>query len=223
MPRRLALPSLAVLLAGLAVAPLAQGCGDSSGDGVTIIGNQKTLLLVSPPTLPIGRSGTAYAYMLQASGGSPPFTWALLSGTFPQGITLAPGTGQLSGTPTMPGELARARLRVFDQKGAFREDDFLLPIEKELVITTPATLGGARVNLPYLEQLASTGGSLPVTWSVPSTTTLPPGFVLNRLVGHLVGQPTAAGVFTFQLTATDTANEAGQASATKSFTITVAP
>lgn len=221
MPRSVALSSLALLVAALALAPLAQGCGDS--EGFRVLGNQQTLLMVSPPTLPTGRAGTAYAYMMQASGGRPPFSWSLLTGTLPQGITLAAGTGQLSGTPTLPGELARSRLRVIDQDGAFLERDFLLPIEKELVITTPSTLGAARKNVSYLEQLSTTGGSLPVTWAVTSGSALPPGFVLNRLTGQLVGQPTADGFFTFLLTATDTANEAGQASATKSFTINVAP
>lgn len=213
-----ALPRLALLALGL-LAPLAQGCGDS--DGFRLGGQATNLTLVTGPTLPIGRSGTTYATTLQAAGGRPPYSWTLLTGALPKGITLVPTTGQLGGPPTVAGEVARFRIRVIDQDGAYLEQDFLLAIEKELVITTTSPLGGARVNVSYLQQLASTGGTLPVTWSVPSSSVLPPGFVLNRLTGQLVGQPTKSGTFSFLLTATDTANESGQASATKSFDITV--
>ncbi len=210
------LPSLA-LLAALGL--LAQGCGDS--DGFRLGGTSTNLTLVTGPTLPLGRRGTTYATTLQAAGGRPPYSWSLLTGALPQGITLVPTTGQLGGPPVLAGEVARFRVRVIDQDGAFLEQDFLLAVEKELVVTTPSPLGGARVNVSYLQQLASSGGTLPVTWSVPSSSVLPPGFVLNRLTGQLVGQPTKSGFYSFQLTATDTANEAGQAQATKSFDINV--
>ena len=40
---------------------------------------------------------------LTASGGTPPYTWALTSGKLPDGLSLAPATGVISGTPTAIG------------------------------------------------------------------------------------------------------------------------
>lgn len=50
-------------------------------------------------SLPNGTVGTAYTTTLQAGGGTPPYTWSV-TGTLPAGLTLDPGTGIISGTPT---------------------------------------------------------------------------------------------------------------------------
>lgn len=47
-------------------------------------------------------NGTAYAYTFAASGDPAP-TFAVTSGALPPGLTLNPGTGELSGTPTAGG------------------------------------------------------------------------------------------------------------------------
>jgi hypothetical protein len=46
--------------------------------------------------------GTPYSQTLAASGGTPPYTWALLSGGFPDGLSLS-ASGQITGTPTASG------------------------------------------------------------------------------------------------------------------------
>jgi hypothetical protein len=53
-------------------------------------------------TLPIATVGVPYTYTLQATGGLPPYTYALTAGSLPAGITLQPD-GTISGTPTTPG------------------------------------------------------------------------------------------------------------------------
>jgi len=40
-----------------------------------------------------------YDETLMASGGKPPYTWAITSGNLPSGLTLDPGTGDITGTP----------------------------------------------------------------------------------------------------------------------------
>lgn len=52
--------------------------------------------------LPAATSGTAYSASIAASGGTPPYGFALASGELPPGVTLG-SDGSLSGTPTASG------------------------------------------------------------------------------------------------------------------------
>src|SRR5205085_2299956 len=67
-----------------------------------------TLIVVCPPvtvlpaTLPDGASGVAYSQLISATGGIAPHTFAITSGTLPDGVTLST-TGLLSGTLTSAG------------------------------------------------------------------------------------------------------------------------
>src|SRR4029077_3315310 len=70
--------------------------------------NGTTTLTVQPPggvtitttQLPVGVKSVAYSATLAAIGGSSPYVWSIASGTLPAGLTLASGTGVISGTPT---------------------------------------------------------------------------------------------------------------------------
>jgi len=60
-------------------------------------------LLITTTSLPAGTKSTAYSQTLVASGGTTPYTWSILSGSLPDGLTLASSTGVISGTPTETG------------------------------------------------------------------------------------------------------------------------
>ena len=59
---------------------------------------------ISPPltittnSLPAGSVNAPYSQTLQASGGAPPYTWSVISGGLPIGLTLNGSTGEISGT-----------------------------------------------------------------------------------------------------------------------------
>jgi hypothetical protein len=53
-----------------------------------------------------GNVGVFYTNALVASGGTPPYTYSLVSGSFPSGVTLNSSTGVISGIPTNSGSFS---------------------------------------------------------------------------------------------------------------------
>ncbi len=60
-------------------------------------------LSVVTATLPGASIGRDYSASLVASGGTVPYTWSVSAGSLPNGLTLDPTTGAISGTPTTVG------------------------------------------------------------------------------------------------------------------------
>ncbi len=61
------------------------------------------LTITTSSPLPAGIAGSPYSQTLTASGGTPPYSWSIIAGALPAGLTLASSTGVLSGTPSGPG------------------------------------------------------------------------------------------------------------------------
>ncbi|WP_350339209.1 Ig domain-containing protein [Geomonas sp. Red32] len=85
-----------------------------------------------------------------------------------------------------------------------------------LAITTGALPGGS-VGTPYSQAINAAGGKPPYSWSI-SAGTLPPGLAIDAGSGTVSGTPTAAGTSSFTVRVVD----ASQASATQSYSLTVA-
>lgn len=64
------------------------------------IGTSLTILCNDPPN---GTVGIMYTHNLEVYGGTPPYSFALVGGTLPPGLTLNTSTGNISGTPTLSG------------------------------------------------------------------------------------------------------------------------
>jgi hypothetical protein len=51
--------------------------------------------------LPAGQAGVAYSQALAATGGTGAYTWSVISGRLPAGLSLNTSTGVISGTPAV--------------------------------------------------------------------------------------------------------------------------
>jgi Putative Ig domain len=60
-------------------------------------------LLITTTSLPAGTKSSAYSQTLAATGGTTPYTWSVLSGSLPTGLSIAGSTGVISGTPSATG------------------------------------------------------------------------------------------------------------------------
>ena len=74
------------------------GCPSSGGGG-----DSTPTFAVSTTSAGFGVVGNAYTSTLTATGGTAPFTWTRFGGVLPAGLSLNPGTGVVSGTPTAAG------------------------------------------------------------------------------------------------------------------------
>ena len=89
-------------------------------------------------------------------------------------------------------------------------------------VFTPSSLPDAQYGAPYSNQtLSVTGGTAPYTFSV-SGGNLPPGMSLSA-DGILSGTPTAAGAYSFTITALDNSPSPGPYTGDQAYTMTVDP
>ena len=58
---------------------------------------------ITTTALPSGTQGAAYTATLTATGGTTPYSWSIVSGSLPAGLTLESSTGVISGTPSGSG------------------------------------------------------------------------------------------------------------------------
>ncbi len=149
--------------------------------------------------LPDATVSQPYRVTLAASGGSPAYSWHLVQGSLPAGLTLS-SAGELSGTPSTPG-LVTFTLEVRDSAGqaALR----LLGVDVRASGFTLATsaLPDAYLGGEYAAPLAASGGTAPYTWVLASGA-LPSGVRLGA-EGRLSGTPVAPGTFTVTLSVHD--------------------
>jgi hypothetical protein len=155
-------------------------------------------LEITTTSLPKCVEGQSYNTTLSAQGGVQPYTWALINGTLPAGLSLS-SNGIISGTPTQSGSFA-FEIQVRDSQQNTASKAFALSVIPKLVVETK-TLPPAVVNKPYSKPLSAQGGVTPYSWSLVSGT-LPAGLSLSSN-GTISGTPTQTGTFTFTVRCTD--------------------
>ena len=175
----------------------------AAGELVTINQASGCPINVSPANLGAGQIGTNYNQQFTQSGGIGGITWSVSSGSLPPGLMLNPGTGLLSGIPTVPGTFGfTVRATDSSPNGCYGETPYMLVINcQSLSITTatlPNTVAGAAYNQP---PLVLSGGSGQIDWTI-SAGALPTGLSLHPTSGVVSGVATVTGPFNFTVRAT---------------------
>jgi len=205
--------SAAVIPATSGTFTYALTCGGMESGSATVVVGTTPTLLVSTGSLANGEVAAGYSQTLAASGGIPPYTWSITSGSLPPGLALAPSTGAISGTPTTAGTESFVA-QVADSAATPNKATASLEISiaPEPPAVTTATLPNGLVHSAYSATLEAEYGVPPYTWSI-LTGALPAGLSLSPSTGVISGTPTAAGTssFTVKVADSETAPAAGEA------------
>jgi len=184
-----------------------------------------------------------YSYYLNAEGGVPPYTWSIIEGSLPPGLTLDPVWGHISGTPTTPGTYHFTLMVADNQLDPCCD---IQEVKKMLIFDDPVIVNDSfppgQIGLFYRQMPKGEGGICQgftlagdrvYTW-ILAEGGLPPGLSLTTVLveasgGGLIpvfeirGFPTSAGLYEFTLTMQDTAPPPPVHFNSKSFSIFVPP
>ncbi len=177
-------------------------------------------LTITTTNLPAGIVGNSYTQYLAGSGGKPPYSWSLASGSLPPGLSLSnngtDGAGAvIMGTLTTVGNF-NFTVRLADSAATFATQPYALPVETQLNINADSSLPFARQGTFYSQTLTATGGTPPYSWSMSPAASA--GLSLST-AGVISGMPTTAGDQFLLVTVTD----ANAISSVRSFTLTINP
>ena len=181
-----------------------------------------TPVQITTSSVPAGQVGVAYSTMIQATGGTTPYSWTITSGALPAGLTLSAGTGIISGTPTASGSFSFTA-KVTDSTSptaqtATKAFNLTIAAAPNPVQITTNSLPSAQVSSSYSTTLAASNGTTPYSWSITSGS-LPAGLTLTAATGAISGTPTTAGTSSFTAKVTDSGSPATSASASLSITV----
>jgi hypothetical protein len=142
-------------------------------------------LSITSSVLPVGQVAQAYSAQLTATGGVAPYTWSLIAGALPSGVTLN-ATGVLAGTPRNAATTG-ATYRVADSRGTS-----VTQVLSIAVAPKPNTSPGP------LEAISGTEGAgrISLAWAMP----LSDGG--NRITGFQVQQSVNGTTWTTLITTT---------------------
>ncbi|MDH3510984.1 MAG: multicopper oxidase domain-containing protein [Gammaproteobacteria bacterium] len=91
---------------------------DNDCDGTIDIADTDCQPQITTTFLPATKVGRSYNQTVVAVGGTVPYTWTVISGFLPSGLSLNSSTGVISGTTTSGGYIATFTVQVTDNLGA---------------------------------------------------------------------------------------------------------
>ena len=159
---------------------------------------------ILPFALPHGTVNAPYPLIqLEASGGTPPYTWSVTP-PLPSGLSLnLLGPGILSGTPLMPTSPTLYRFHIMDSS---RPNALIGTLTRRLAVHDTLQIDHGQPDDPviptgtvghaYRTTLSASGGSGPGTyqWSMSPSLSPAPGLTLGAS-GEIHGTPLTAGTF----------------------------
>ena len=185
-----------------------------------------TQLAITTISLGYGTSGSGYSAILNASGGTPSYTWSISSGSLPPGLTLS-SAGVISGTPTASGT------STFTVSVADSESPVKTATQQESITVTTynSTGGGAQIYVYPQAPVAPRGSYQTVTAVVTgvndkTVTWSSDGGTIVGTNPCVVNEPCTVALYTttpgtYHLTAKSNANSSVIAGST--ITITASP
>jgi hypothetical protein len=113
------------------------------------------LPFIAAVLLPSANAGTTYSQSVSTNGGTAPFSWSIVYGALPPGLSLGTSTGTISGTP-IEGGTWYFELQVTDAAGVAVQQPFL-----SIEVYPNSTAGNPVpfLNQPLVPDTVSPGGS----------------------------------------------------------------
>ncbi|MBA4312779.1 MAG: hypothetical protein C0417_09135 [Chlorobiaceae bacterium] len=170
-------------------------------------------ITLTPTSLSNGIQNNYYNQTITATGGVSPYSYSVLSGALPNGITLASG-GNLSGTPTVRGQFIFTATAT-DANLCTGSREYSLTIDCPNITIAPTILPDDSISKFYSQIMTASGGTSPYSFTMISGN-LPDGLTLSS-DGIVSGTLSYAGTFNFTINATD----ANDCSGTRAYTVSV--
>jgi sugar lactone lactonase YvrE len=178
--------------------------------------------VISSKILVAGQSATSFT-PVTGGGGTGTLTY---TASLPTGLTIAPSTGAITGTPASAGGPSTITVMVTDTNLAHASNTFTLAVDNAVTATAlvppskTVTIGQSSTNFPLVTPGGGTGS---FSYSI-SPTTVPTGMSFSASTGRITLAPTAGattGSTIYSVTVTDT--DSVSTTANNVFTLTVEP
>jgi hypothetical protein len=201
----------------------------STGTGAPFSASFPMSFTVAPPTVVVAPASFSapnlavpFSQTFTASGGTSPFNYSIATGALPAGLTLS-ATGVLSGIPTAGGTFNFTVKATDSSTGAgpySGTQSYSVTIAAPTLTIVQVTLPVAADAIAYAQQLSTTGGTAPYTYSITSGA-LPTGITLSS-TGLISGTSTVTpAAFNVTIKSVDSSSGTGPFNTTRAYTLTL--
>jgi hypothetical protein len=176
---------------------------------LTISASVPPTLSITTTSLPNGQDGVAYSTTLAATGGTPPYTWSLTSGSLPTGLSLNASTGAITGTPTTTANASALTFAVTDSSVSVQTQSVNLALtvysSNAITVSVSPQSSGISVNQTVALTATTTDGA-GVKWSATGTSCAGSACGTFSSTTSLTGvavtytPPSTAGIYTITAT-----------------------